>query len=189
MGLKNAPEVEFKIFHEIVIAYASLWSSECPIMISTTNRYTVISFEAAVVAKRNIRKGELLQHLCGLFGGTKATADRLLLFGPIRFVNHDCKANAEFFRTGDGQKVIIRALQAIGKGEEITANYGSDYFSLDYSQCLCGSCEIRSLGGWKGEDLKNQFTRDASRRSAPDRSSSSYHLSILVLMRNSAINY
>lgn len=189
MGLEGISEVELKIFHENVVAYANLRSSDCPVMISITNRYHVISFEAAVIAKRNIRKGELLQHLCGVFEEMKAAPDRCLLFGPIRFINHDCKANAEFFKTGNGQKVTVRALRAIGKGEEITTKYGSDYFTLDYAACLCGSCEIRSLGGWAGKDLENQFTPDASRRRAPDRSSNPNHLPIPVLTQSSAAHH
>lgn len=102
MGLQNVSEVELKIFHKSIVAYANLWSSDSPIIISTANRYSVINFEAAVVAKRNIRKEERLQHLCGVVGKMKATADRFLLFGPIRFINHDCKANAKLFRIDDG---------------------------------------------------------------------------------------
>ncbi|KAL9132051.1 MAG: hypothetical protein Q9217_000179 [Psora testacea] len=168
VGLKGQEisELEQKTFHKHLTGYAKLWSPDCPIMVSTTNRYNVTAFEAAVVAKRDIRKGELLQHLCGILGEIKGAASpsavsstmirtmkaeksrEYLLLGPVRFVNHDCKANAEFFTRDDSQEVIVRVLRAIEKGEEITVKYGKDCFAPDYASCLCGSCEIRSLGGW-----------------------------------------
>ena len=167
MGLQgnDISELEQRTFHKHLKGYANLWSSDCPIQISTTNRYTVNVFEGAVAAKRTIRKGDLLYHLCGTLGeikgATRPSAVRstitrtteskrlkeYLLLGPARFVNHDCVPNAEFFVV-DNHEVIVRAKRGIEKGEEVTVHYGENYFAPDFADCLCGSCEIRSLGAW-----------------------------------------
>ena len=149
-----------------------------------TNRYTVTSFEAAVVAKRYLRKGELLQHLCGILGEMDGALNpsavlstiicttelkgprEYLLLGLIRFVNHDCKANAELVIQNDN--VTARALRGIEKGEEVTVKYVKDYFGPDSSGCLCRSCEIQSLGRWAGEPAGSGNQPTAQRRRALD---------------------
>ena len=97
---------------------------------------------------------------------SKNPRDRLLL-GPLRFVNHDCEANVEFLPKGDKHEIMVRALRRINKGEEITVRYGKEYFAADNDRCLCGSCEVRSRGGWKGEGISKADTRELRRR-APD---------------------
>jgi histone-lysine N-methyltransferase SUV420H len=185
-------DLEQKVFHKHLINYANLWSPDCPIVISTTNRYNITSFEAAVAAKKNIRKGEFLTHLYGILGEIRdnsspsavlSTMVRItelkklkeyLFLGPARFLNHDCEANAEFFVKDNNREVIIRTLRTIEYGEEITVNYGENYFGSDYASCLCRSCEIQSRGGWKNENtVLNKFDKQdthgrALRRRAPD---------------------
>ncbi len=57
-----------------------------------------------------------------------------------RYANHSCRANAESdLRKG---KVILRAIRDIAPGEEITYDYGRDYFALflERSGCKCKKC-------------------------------------------------
>jgi uncharacterized protein len=57
-----------------------------------------------------------------------------------RYANHSCRPNAESaLRRG---KVILRALRAIEPGEEITYDYGTEYFDLFISPkgCRCAKC-------------------------------------------------
>jgi SET domain-containing protein len=57
-----------------------------------------------------------------------------------RYANHGCQPNAESaVRNG---KVILRALRAIEPGEEITYDYGPEYFELFIRPkgCRCAQC-------------------------------------------------
>ena len=57
-----------------------------------------------------------------------------------RYANHSCRPNAESaLRRG---KVILRALRAIEPGEEITYDYGEEYFELFIKPngCRCAKC-------------------------------------------------
>jgi SET domain-containing protein len=57
-----------------------------------------------------------------------------------RYANHSCRPNAESaLRRG---KVILRALRAIEPGEEITYDYGEEYFELFIKPmgCRCARC-------------------------------------------------
>ena len=57
-----------------------------------------------------------------------------------RYANHSCRPNAESaVRSG---KVILRATRAIEPGEEITYDYGEEYFELFIKPngCRCAKC-------------------------------------------------
>jgi uncharacterized protein len=57
-----------------------------------------------------------------------------------RYANHSCRPNAESaLRRG---KVILRAIKAIEPGEEITYDYGEEYFELFIrpNGCRCAKC-------------------------------------------------
>ena len=57
-----------------------------------------------------------------------------------RYANHFCRPNAE--SAVSNGKVILRALQAIEPGEEITYDYGPEYFELFIKPngCRCAKC-------------------------------------------------
>ena len=147
--------------------YINLWRPDSPFEVTTTNRYTITTHEAAVVARRNIKKGETIKYLCGTLvemtpeeeknldltrrDFSIVTSSRkkksLLFLGPARFANHDCNANARLTTTGsDGMSIV--AVRPIAQNEEITVIYGEDYFGSDNCECLCGTCESNSRGGW-----------------------------------------
>jgi uncharacterized protein len=57
-----------------------------------------------------------------------------------RYANHSCRPNAEpVTRKG---RVVLVALRPILAGEEITFDYGDEYFELFFkkSGCLCAAC-------------------------------------------------
>ncbi|EED21882.1 SET domain protein [Talaromyces stipitatus ATCC 10500] len=147
--------------------YIQIYLPDCPFEISTTNRYTIIEHEAAVVARRNIKKGEEIKYLCGtLVSMTRQEELDLgfnrkdfsivmssrrkspsLFLGPARFANHDCNANGRLSTRGsDGMQII--AARDIELGEEITVSYGDDYFGIDNCECLCETCERAIRNGW-----------------------------------------
>ncbi len=60
-----------------------------------------------------------------------------------RYINHSCQPNAEAILRG--RKIVFVALRAIAADEEITLDYGEDYFELFIkpSGCRCGACAMK----------------------------------------------
>ncbi|KAF2702831.1 SET domain-containing protein [Pleomassaria siparia CBS 279.74] len=73
---------------------------------------------------------------CYIDGASKGSA--------FRFLNHSCEPNSELVvaRCGAGSRrmLVVMATQDIDMGEEITINYGDDYFT----DCRCGPCQKHS---------------------------------------------
>lgn len=149
--------------------YISIWLPDCPFEVSTTNRYTIVTHEAAVIARRGIKKGETVKYLVGnLVAMTPEEEKDLdltrrdfsivtsvrnkktsLFLGPARFANHDCNASARLVTRGsEGMQIV--AVRDINVDEEITVTYGDNYFGEANCECLCGSCEKSGRGAWSG---------------------------------------
>ena len=57
-----------------------------------------------------------------------------------RYINHSCRPNAKaVVRKG---RIVFVALRSIAPGEEITYNYGREYFEFFFKKigCRCKSC-------------------------------------------------
>jgi len=168
-GLKT--DGERNNFKKHMRKYISIWMPDCPWEVGTTNRYTVLTHEAAAFARRKVKKGEVIKYLCGnTVAMTKEEEKDLdltrrdfsivmssrrktpsLFLGPARFANHDCDANAMLSTFGnDGMQVVAR--KDIEVGEEITVTYGADYFGIDNCECLCHTCEALGRNGWNSLD-------------------------------------
>ncbi len=148
--------------------YINIYLPDCPFEVSTTNRYTITSYEAAATARREIRKGEIVKYLSGtLVSMTQAEEKDLdltrrdfsivmssrkktpsLFLGPARFANHDCGGNARLTTTGS-QGMQVVAIRHIEIGDEITVSYGDDYFGEANCECLCRTCESEGKNGWE----------------------------------------
>jgi len=61
-----------------------------------------------------------------------------------RYINHSCQPNAKAYRTG--ARVWIWSIRAIEAGEEITFDYGKDYFDeqIKPKGCKCAKCVGKS---------------------------------------------
>jgi uncharacterized protein len=57
-----------------------------------------------------------------------------------RYINHSCQPNAQAYSSG--VRVWIWSLRAIKAGEEITMNYGEEYFNdhIKDKGCRCKKC-------------------------------------------------
>ena len=147
--------------------YINMWNMDCAFEVCTTNRYTINTHEAAVKARREIKKGEIIKYLCGTLVAITPNEEKeldltrrdfsivmssrkktpSLFLGPARFANHDCNANARLSTVGmDSMQVV--ATRHIAKDEEITVTYGEDYFGRDNCECLCATCESLCRNGW-----------------------------------------
>lgn len=150
--------------------YISIYLPDCPIEVSSTNRYTIVTQEASITARRPIRKSEPIKYLAGIQVPLTAKEEEeissrkkdfsivvssrslcaSLFMGPARFANHDCRANARLRTTGkDGMEVV--ATRDIDIGDEITVTYGENYFGEDNCECLCKTCEDGRVNGWAAE--------------------------------------
>ena len=60
-----------------------------------------------------------------------------------RYANHSCRPNAESDVVR--RQVILRAIKNIKPGDEITYDYGSDYFEifLEPAGCRCDKCRAK----------------------------------------------
>jgi histone-lysine N-methyltransferase SUV420H len=145
----------------------SIYLPDCPFEVNTTNRYTIVSHEAAVTARRFIKRNETIKHLSGVqvvitpeeekemtarkkdFSIVVSSRNKCasLFMGPARFANHDCNANAKLVTTGKAGIEII-AIRNIEVGEEITVTYADNYFGVNNSECLCCTCEKNQANGW-----------------------------------------
>lgn len=164
-GLKTTGEKEH--FKRHMRKYIHMWLPDCPFEVSTTNRYTIITQEAATTARRFIKKNEPIRYLCGYLVSMTAEEEQdldltrrdfsivmssrkkspSLFLGPARFANHDCNANARLVTQGsDGMQVV--AVRDIMLGEEITVTYGENYFGEGNCECLCMTCEKEGRNGW-----------------------------------------
>lgn len=57
-----------------------------------------------------------------------------------RYINHSCKPNCE--TEIDGKRIFVYSLRNIKKGEELTYNYGKEYFNeyIKPKGCRCEKC-------------------------------------------------
>ena len=75
------------------------------------------------------------------------------MLGPISFVNHDCDSNCEYIMNEKNEMLLITK-RSIKKGEEITTDYGKNYFDFNNTNCECSSCEKTGLGIYKKNSNK-----------------------------------
>ncbi|KAI0382715.1 hypothetical protein F5Y04DRAFT_42310 [Hypomontagnella monticulosa] len=151
--------------------YMQIYLPDCPFEVSSTNRYTIVTHEAAVTARRFIKKGQPVKYLSGIqvlitekeekelskrkkdFSIVVSARNKCasLFMGPARFANHDCGANARLMITGQAGIEII-ASRDIDVGDEITVTYSENYFGTDNCECLCKTCEDNLVNGWAPAD-------------------------------------
>ncbi|KAI9830069.1 MAG: Histone-lysine N-methyltransferase set9 [Phylliscum demangeonii] len=147
--------------------YMQLYLPDCAFEVTTTNRFTVVWHEAAVTARRAIRRGETVKYLTGIqvcltaaeehdldlhsgdFSIVRSSRKKsaAVFLGPARFANHDCDPNARLVTSGH-QGMEVAAVRDIALGDEITVSYGADYFGLGNRECLCETCERAVRNGW-----------------------------------------
>jgi hypothetical protein len=62
-----------------------------------------------------------------------------------RYINHSCRPNAE--ADVKKRKILITAIKTIHPGDEITYNYGRDYFNAFIKErgCKCAACHQKKF--------------------------------------------
>lgn len=168
-GLKTPKEKDD--FRKHLRRYMQIYLPDCPYEVSTTNRYTIVTQEAAVTARQFIKKGQAVKYLSGIqvlitpeeerelstrkkdFSIVVSSRSKCasLFMGPARFANHDCRANARLMITSQACIEII-AMRNIEVGDEITVTYSDNYFGESNCECLCRTCEENLVNGWRQPD-------------------------------------
>lgn len=78
-----------------------------------------------------------------------------------RYINHSCRPNAEAWI--EGKRIWIWSKRAIKPGEQITINYGKEYFD-DYIRpvgCKCDRCSAKPVK--KSEKAERKSTKAKSK--------------------------
>lgn len=165
-SLKTAKEKDD--FKQHLRRYVQIYMPDCPWEVSSTNRYTIVSHEASITARRYIKRNESIKYLSGIqvvitpeeeqdisvrkkdfsIVVSSRSKNTSLFMGPARFANHDCDANAKLITTSHAGIEIV-AIRPIETGEEITVTYGDNYFGNDNCECLCKTCERGLRNGWE----------------------------------------
>jgi SET domain-containing protein len=75
-----------------------------------------------------------------------------------RYANHSCRPNAE--SDSRGHRVFLRAIRRIKPGDEITYDYGEDYFDayLKAKGCKCDKCRAQRAEARAAARLKAKRT-------------------------------
>ncbi len=74
----------------------------------------------------------------------RMTIDGYVAGNKARFINYACKPNSEYVVYK--RKVYVFTRKKVKKGEEITVDYGREYYDehIKESGCLCKDCYSRS---------------------------------------------
>lgn len=136
-----------------------------------------------VRALANFKKGDILDEFVGLIKPTdyqdhkyaitidagREAKDGVFIspkrFGNwTRFINHSCDAAAEFKRMTVGDRVVIAiiATRDIFLFEEITVNYGEDYWAFRMCECGAPNCLTLMKALAAGESLPSPCTTESS---------------------------
>lgn len=173
--------------------YMSIYLPDCPFEVNATNRYTIVTYEASITARRFIKRNETIKYLAGIqvvitpeeelemslrkkdfslivSSRSKSTS---LFMGPARFANHDCNANARLITRGQAGIEII-ACRNIEVGEEITVTYSESYFGENNCDCLCATCESNLRNGWRPVDGEAAVQKSIEDEQQPADSSTPY---------------
>lgn len=72
----------------------------------------------------------------------KYSIDGSGLSNLARYINHSCKPNAQAVLSHDETRITIEAIKRIKRGDEITINYGAEYFEEYIAPigCRCRAC-------------------------------------------------
>ena len=71
------------------------------------------------------------------------TIDGSMRSNLARYINHSCGPNAQAVHHVADQRIMIEAIKKIRAGDEITIDYGKEYFEqyIEPIGCKCAKCE------------------------------------------------
>jgi len=109
----------------------------------------IIEYTGKRVANDEVDRRNRGKYFFGL--NSKSSVDGSPRSNTARYINHSCRPNAEAIISGG--RIWIWSKRAIKAGEEITYNYGKEYFEahLKPKGCRCEKCAlIKNCGSAEG---------------------------------------
>ena len=99
----------------------------------------IIEYTGARISNDEVDKRHWGKYFFGL--NTRSSVDGSPRSNTARYINHSCRPNAEAIVTRG--RIWIWSKRAIRAGEEITYNYGKEYFDehIKPKGCKCQKCE------------------------------------------------
>jgi SET domain-containing protein len=107
-------------------------------------RKRIIEYVGTLVSNEEVERS----HGKYFFGvNTKWSIDGRARSNTARYINHSCRPNAEAFVTG--HRVWVWSKRKIKAGEEITIDYGKEYFDdqIKPQGCRCEVCDPNAQRG------------------------------------------
>ncbi len=98
----------------------------------------IIEYTGPLVSNEYVEKRYTGKYFFGV--NSKWSVDGTPRSNTARYINHSCRPNSEAIITG--RRVWIWSKRAIKAGEELSYNYGKDYFDIHLKPngCRCEKC-------------------------------------------------
>ena len=98
----------------------------------------IIEYTGKRVSNEEVDKRNRGKYFFGL--NSKSSIDGSPRWNTARYINHSCRPNTEVLITGG--RIWVWSKRAIKAGEELTYNYGKEYFDehIKPKGCRCEKC-------------------------------------------------
>ncbi|MDT7542060.1 MAG: uncharacterized protein QOE33_1964 [Acidobacteriota bacterium] len=104
----------------------------------------IIEYIGTLITNEEVERRKNGKYFFGV--DTRYSIDGSARSNKARYINHSCRPNSEAYVTG--RRIWIWSKKEIKAGEEITYNYGKEYFD-DHIRpvgCKCAKCAAKRKG-------------------------------------------